>query len=66
MHDNLRALRRSKRLTLQGLAAQVGTSPSMLTFIERYGHTPGPELRQRIAQALGVPETDLWQEGDDE
>jgi len=37
----------------------IHSSPSTLVFIERYGHRPGTDLRQRIAQALNVDESEL-------
>ena len=60
MTNPLRVLRKKKKLTLMALAAKTGSTPSWLTFVERYGHIPGPELRQRIADALGGTVTDLW------
>lgn len=60
MISRLRSLRLEKALTLQGLAAKTHSSPSTLVFIERYGHVPGPDLRQRIADALKVNEAELW------
>ena len=62
MPSNLRTVRRSKKLSLMGLAHKAGTTPSWLTFVERYAHVPGPDLRQRIAEALGVAEEELWPE----
>ena len=46
-----------------GLAHVTGSTPSWLTYIEKYGHVPGPELRERIAAALNVVEDELWPEG---
>ena len=60
MTSRLRSLRLEKALTLQGLAALSGSSPSTLVFIERYGHQPGADLRRRIAEALKVSESELW------
>jgi len=58
----LHSLRRAKGLTLQGLAAASNSSPATLVFIERYGQRPGADLRQRIAHALNVDESELWPE----
>ncbi len=60
--NNLRELRKRQHLTLMGLAKRVGMGMSTLTFIERYDHVPGPELRRRIAEAVAADETDIWPE----
>jgi transcriptional regulator with XRE-family HTH domain len=63
MNDNhLRRKRLQRKISLMGLAQQAGTSPAWLTYIERYGHLPGPELRQRIARALEATEDEIWPE----
>lgn len=63
MNDNhLRRQRLQRKISLMGLAQQAGTSPAWLTYIERYGHLPGPELRQRIARALEATEDEIWPE----
>lgn len=59
MTSRLRSLRLARGLTLQGLASVIRSSPSTLVFVERYGHVPGPDLRQRIADALHVDEAEL-------
>lgn len=56
----LRDLRRAKGITLMGLAHITGSTPSWLTYIEKYDHVPGPELRERIAAALNVAVVELW------
>ena len=60
--SNIRTLRKSQKKTLMALAHDTGSTPAWLTYIERYGHIPGSDLRQRIAEALGVEEDDLWPE----
>jgi transcriptional regulator with XRE-family HTH domain len=58
--DNVKRLRTERGLTLMGLSQAAGTTPSHLVFIESYGHMPKPDLRRRLAAALGVAESDLW------
>ncbi len=60
--NRVREVRRRCKLALQGLAVRAKTSPSMLIYVERYGHIPNDDLRQRIAAALGVSEQELWPE----
>lgn len=60
MENRLRELRLGRGMVLQELAVKAGTSPSMLVAIEKYGHLPGPDLRERIAAALGVAEGAIW------
>lgn len=60
MENMLRTIRKQQNLTQMALARRIGSTPSWLTFVERYGHIPGPELRERIAAALEVAEADLW------
>jgi transcriptional regulator with XRE-family HTH domain len=53
MGARIRALRRSRRLTLDDLAAACGVSRSMISEIERGGRTPTVLVLDRIATALG-------------
>jgi transcriptional regulator with XRE-family HTH domain len=62
--NTVRYHRQARRLTLQALAKRAQTSVSTLIYIEKYGHTPRPELCQRIALALAVPAEELWPEGE--
>jgi len=48
------------------LAAAAGTTPTLISFIERYGHVPRADLRRRLARALGVDEVDVWPEAGEE
>jgi DNA-binding XRE family transcriptional regulator len=57
---NLRKLRVAQRLSLWGLAVLAGTSPTVLSAIERWNYKPGADLRARIASALGVSVADIW------
>ena len=58
--SQLRKLRQERGLTIMGLAHKVGSSPAWLHYIEKYDHVPQPELRLRIADALGRAEDELW------
>jgi DNA-binding XRE family transcriptional regulator len=62
--NHLRRLRRVQGLSLWGLAVGVGTSPTTLSAIEKWGYRPGAALCERIATALGVPVSDIWPEGE--
>ena len=53
MGARVRALRRARRLTLDGLAAASGVSRSMISEIERGGRAPTVLVLDRIATALG-------------
>jgi hypothetical protein len=35
-----------------------------LSAMERWGHLPGPAVRERIAAALGVSAATIWPPGD--
>lgn len=60
MNDKVRQIRKARGLSQTALAHATGSAPSWLSYIEAYGHIPGPDLRQRIAQALGATEHELW------
>lgn len=46
------------------LAAQTGVSPSLVTMISRGQRSPSADFRRRAAEALGVPEDELFPEVD--
>ena len=58
--NRLKELRAGQGMTLMGLAQAVGSTPTWLVYIEKYGHMPEADLRQRIASALGVGEGEVW------
>jgi transcriptional regulator with XRE-family HTH domain len=60
MENRLRALRLERGMTQQELALRARTTPALLTWVERYGYLPGPELQERIARALDVTPEDIW------
>ena len=59
-NNHVRRRRIERGLTLMGLAVKAGSVPSYLVFIEKYGHTPGVDLRDRLATALETTEEELW------
>ena len=58
----LRELRQEKGLAVFGLGALARVSPSTVSAAERWGYVPGPTVRNRIAEALGVKVDELWPE----
>lgn len=64
----LRAWRRHRRLTLDGLAAKVGVTKGYLSQIENGRKSGTLDLVRRLAGALGVTLDDLagWREADDD
>jgi len=66
MNVRLQKAREVRGMTRAALAAAAGTTPWYITWIERHGHVPRADLRRRIAQALGVDESEIWPEIDKE
>jgi DNA-binding XRE family transcriptional regulator len=60
--NHLKAVRHAQKLSLWGLAARAGISPSTLSAVEKWGYRPSAGLRQRIAVALEVPVEMIWPE----
>lgn len=58
--NKVREVRNRKHMALQELAVKARVAPGMLTMIERYHYIPGPAIRQRISQVLGVADTELF------
>ena len=58
--NNLKALRKEQGVTIWGLAILAGASQSTILAIEKYGHCPVAEVRERLADTLGVPVEDIW------
>jgi transcriptional regulator with XRE-family HTH domain len=56
----LRALRWARGLAMYALAVQASVSPTIIGAVERHGYIPGPEVRQRLAQAMNVDEADIF------
>ncbi|MCK9525847.1 MAG: helix-turn-helix transcriptional regulator [Limnochordia bacterium] len=66
-NNNLKEIRLKKGIRQQALQLMAGVSNSTLTAIERYGAVPGEDVKKRIAFALGVEESEIWEleEGED-
>lgn len=62
--NRLREFRKDQGLALWGLAARSHVSASLLSAIEKWDYRPGPEVRRRIAAALGVEPSVIWPEFD--
>ena len=60
--NELKELRRSRGFSQQALMLASGVSTATIVLIERYGQVPGADVRRRIARALGVEESEIWQE----
>jgi transcriptional regulator with XRE-family HTH domain len=58
----MRALRTIYGMTQKEFAKGVGLSQSMVSMIE-CGKLPASGTRKKIADALNVPEQDLWNDG---
>ena len=59
--NELRALRKARGWVVQELSLASDVSPSMIQAIELYGRfLQTAEKRQRLAEALGVREADIW------
>ena len=58
----VRRQRQSKRLTVRGLAAELGFSPSFISQVENGQASPSIASLERIASALGVGLRDLFPE----
>lgn len=56
-------IRNEKNLTQQELSRRSGIASSYLSRVENRRLEPQPRTLRRIADALGVPVTDLFQEG---
>lgn len=56
----IRALRRLKRVTQQELAAKIGISATVLSYMERGLRKPAPRMLEKIARELDVPREELF------
>ena len=59
----LRALRTQRKLSMAAIAVRAKVGTATLTMIERYGHEPRPETKERLARALGVDVQQIWPAG---
>jgi len=51
---NLRSARSAKGVTLAELAARAGTTASYISKLEHADRTPGLDIIERLAEALGL------------
>ncbi len=61
--NRVREVRLQMGLAQQALAVRARISPGVLTMIERYHYIPGPDMRRRIAEVLGVIDAELFPSG---
>jgi transcriptional regulator with XRE-family HTH domain len=59
----LRQMRRARELSQEALAAAAGVHPKHLSEIERANKDPRATTVVRLADALGVPVAELYEDG---
>ena len=60
--QNVRRIRLEKKLTIEGLATDVGLSYSYMGQLQRGERNPTLDVVERIAKALGVKAIELFRE----
>jgi transcriptional regulator with XRE-family HTH domain len=60
MASNLKTLRLMRGFSIANLAVRSRSSPGTIIMVERYGHTPRHETRDKIAKALDVGMNEIW------
>jgi len=60
MVNQLKKWRAQLAYSQQELSIQAKVSPAMLVAVERYNYLPGPEVRTKVANALGISEATIW------
>ena len=60
MTTRVREIRKVRGMSLACLAITARVSPAWMSFIDKYGHKPQPEMQVRIAAALGATVEELW------
>ncbi len=66
MINNLWEVRKRLGIAQWGLAALARVSATTVSAIERWGYQPSKEVRERIAEALGVPIGSIWPDDADQ
>lgn len=56
----LEFVRRITGLSQTELGRRIGVSPTNIVLVERGHRKPWPKLRRQLAEALGVPENELF------
>ena len=64
--NRLKVLRAERDWTQADLSERVGISRQAVISIEKYKYTPSLELAFRIAEAFGVPITEVFDYAEDE
>jgi transcriptional regulator with XRE-family HTH domain len=57
----IKAVLAGRRQTITGLSAAVGVNPSTLGRVINGYVAPWPGLRRKASEALGIPESDLFE-----
>lgn len=65
MKNHVGKIRKEKGLTRWALAKKANLDPATLYRIEKNQIVVYPSWRKRISEALGVSETELFEEGND-
>ena len=60
MNVQLLVARKRQALTQEQLAEKTGISQPDISRIEKFGWTPPVDIRQRLAEALGVPVEEIF------
>jgi len=60
MRNRLRFWRHKLGFTEQELTQKARVSIATIVLIEKYDHYPGKDVRERLANALGVGEELIW------
>jgi transcriptional regulator with XRE-family HTH domain len=58
--SNIRAQRKARGLTQEGLAEKVNTAPTYIAMIESERRTPSFKMIERIAEVLKIEPTELF------
>ena len=56
----LRSIRLDRGLAIAAVAVRARVASGTIITIEKYGHNPRPETKQRLAAALGVEVEAIW------
>ena len=60
--QNIRNIRQSQKMTVEQLAAKSGFSKGFISQVENFRVTPSLKALDKIASALGLDLSDLFQE----
>ena len=60
MTHNLKIVRTERGLPIAAVAVKARVGTGTIVMIERYGHVPRPDTKERIAAALGVDVAAIW------